>query len=223
MHLKKSRKVLIYFFLLILLGSINNLSLNKINFNKIKNIKITGLDTVDSKNLKNNIQNLKFENFFLLSSKKIVQIINSNNLVENYKIFKIYPSTLDIQIKKTVLLAKINQKGVLYIVGSNGKLLNSNLSNNELPYIFGKPDITEFLKFKKIIDNSKISYKEIKSFYYFQSKRWDIKLKNNIEIKLSNKNMIESLENVHRFLNDKSFENLKIIDARINNQIIING
>tara|TARA_Y100001958_G_C21174261_1_gene505401 strand:- start:392 stop:1063 length:672 start_codon:yes stop_codon:yes gene_type:complete len=223
MQLKKSRKVLIYFFLLILLGSINNLSLNKINFNKIKNIKITGLDTVDSKNLKNNIQNLKFENFFLLSSKKIVQIINSNNLVENYKIFKIYPSTLDIQIKKTVLLAKINQKGVLYIVGSNGKLLNSNLSNNELPYIFGKPDITEFLKFKKIIDNSKISYKEIKSFYYFQSKRWDIKLKNNIEIKLSNKNMIESLENVHRFLNDKSFENLKIIDARINNQIIING
>tara|TARA_B100001121_G_C18613309_1_gene585528 strand:+ start:255 stop:926 length:672 start_codon:yes stop_codon:yes gene_type:complete len=223
MHLKKSRKVLIYFFLLILLGSINNLSLNKINFNKIKNIKITGLDTVDSNNLKNNIQNLKFENFFLLSSKKIVQIINSNNLVENYKIFKIYPSTLDIQIKKTVLLAKINQKGVLYIVGSNGKLLNSNLSNNELPYIFGKPDITEFLKFKKIIDNSKISYKEIKSFYYFQSKRWDIKLKNNIEIKLSNKNMIESLENVHRFLNDKSFENLKIIDARINNQIIING
>ena len=223
MQLKKSRKVLIYFFLLILLGSINKLSLNKINFNKIKNIKITGLDTVDSKNLKNNIQNLKFENFFLLSSKKIVQIINSNNLVENYKIFKIYPSTLDIQIKKTVLLAKINQKGVLYIVGSNGKLLNSNLSNNELPYIFGKPDITEFLKFKKIIDNSKISYKEIKSFYYFQSKRWDIKLKNNIEIKLSNKNMIESLENVHRFLNDKSFENLKIIDARINNQIIING
>ena len=223
MQLKKSRKVLIYFFLLILLGSINNLSLNKINFNKIKNIKITGLDTVDSNDLKNNIQNLKFENFFLLSSKKIVQIINSNNLVENYKIFKIYPSTLDIQIKKTVLLAKINQKGALYIVGSNGKLLNSNLSNNELPYIFGKPDITEFLKFKKIIDNSKISYKEIKSFYYFQSKRWDIKLKNNIEIKLSNKNMIESLENVHRFLNDKSFENLKIIDARINNQIIING
>tara|TARA_Y100001935_G_C17272146_1_gene492563 strand:- start:172 stop:843 length:672 start_codon:yes stop_codon:yes gene_type:complete len=223
MQLKKSRKVLIYFFLLILLGSINNLSLNKINFNKIKNIKITGLDTVDSNNLKNNIQNLKFENFFLLSSKKIVQIINSNNLVENYKIFKIYPSTLDIQIKKTVLLAKINQKGVLYIVGSNGKLLNSNLSNNELPYIFGKPDITEFLKFKKIIDNSKISYKEIKSFYYFQSKRWDIKLKNNIEIKLSNKNIIESLENAHRFLNDKSFENLKIIDARINNQIIING
>ena len=71
MHLKKSRKVLIYFFLLILLGSINNLSLNKINFNKIKNIKITGLDTVDSKNLKNNIQNLKFENFFYLVVRKL--------------------------------------------------------------------------------------------------------------------------------------------------------
>ena len=223
MQLKKSRKVLIYFFLLILLGSINNISLNKINFNKLQNVKITGLDNADSKKLQNNIQNLRLENFLLLNSDKINQIINSNNLVENYKILKIYPSTLDIQIKKTVLLAKINLDGVLYNIGSNGKLLNGNFSNNELPYIFGKPDISEFLEFKKILDKSKISYEEIKSFYYFQSKRWDIRLKNNIVIKLSNKNLIESIENAYRFLNDKSFKNIKIIDARINNQIIING
>ena len=223
MQLKKSRKVLIYFFLLILLGSINNISLNKINFNKLQNIKITGLNNADSKKLQNNIQNLRLENFLLLNSDKINQIINSNNLVENYKILKIYPSTLDIQIKKTVLLAKINLDGVLYNIGSNGKLLKGNFSNNELPYIFGKPDISEFLEFKKILDKSKISYEEIKSFYYFQSKRWDIRLKNNIVIKLSNKNLIESIENAYKFLNDKSFKNLKIIDARINDQIIVNG
>ena len=223
MQLKKSRKVLIYFFLLILLGSINNTSLNKINFNKIQNVKITGLDNTDSKILENNIQNLRLENFLLLNSDKINQIINSNNLVENYKILKIYPSTLDIQITKTILLANINLDGVLYNVGSNGNLLKSNFSNNELPYIFGKPNVSEFLELKRIIDKSKVSYKEIKSFYYFQSKRWDIKLENNIVIKLSNKNLGESLENAYRFLNDKSFKNIKIIDARINNQIIING
>ena len=223
MQLKKSRKVLIYFFLLILLGSINNTSLNKINFNKIQNVKITGLDNTDSKILENNIQNLRLENFLLLNSDKINQIINSNNLVENYKILKIYPSTIDVQIEKTILLAKINRDGVLYYVGSNGKLLNSNFSNNELPYIFGKPNISDFLNFKKIIDKSKISYKEIKSLYYFQSKRWDIKLNNNIVIKLSNRNLRKSLENAYRFLSDNNFKNIKIIDARINDQIIING
>ena len=223
MHLKKSRKVLIYFFLLILLGSINNISFNKINFNQVKNIKISGLDVSESKILSKKIQNLNLEFFFLLNSDKINQIINSNNLVENYKIIKIYPSTLDVYIKKTDLVAKINLEGELYYIGSNGKLLDSNFSNNELPYIFGKPNIQDFLTFLKLIDNSKISYEEIKSFYYFQSKRWDIKLKNNVVIKLSNTNLKKSLDRAYRFLNDNSFQNIKIIDVRINDQVIING
>ena len=116
MHIKKSRRVLIYFFLLILLGSINNISLYKINFNKVKNIKITGLDVSESKILSKKIKNLNLENFFSLNSDKINQIINSNNLVENYKIIKIYPSTLNVYIKKTDLVAKINLEGELYIL-----------------------------------------------------------------------------------------------------------
>ena len=223
MLLKKSRKVLIYFFLLILLGSINNISLNKINFNQVKNIKITGLDVSESKILSNKIQNLNLENFFSLNSDKINQIINSNNLVENYKILKIYPSTLNVYIKKTDLVAKINLEGELYYIGSNGKLLDSNFSNSELPHIFGQPNIQDFLNFLKLLDVSKISYEEINSFYYFQSKRWDIKLKNNIVIKLSNTNIKKSLDRAYGFLNDSSFKNIKIIDARINDQIIING
>ncbi len=223
MQSKKSRKIFIYFFLLILLGSINNVSLNKIDFTQVKNIKITGLDDVHSKVIRQKVQNLDLKNLFFLKSAKINHVINSNGLVENFKIFKIYPSTLDIHIKKTSLLAKINLDNELYYVGSNGKLLNSNFTNDELPYIFGKPDIQEFLIFKKIIDNSEISFKEIKSLYFFQSKRWDIKLKNNILIKLSNKNIKVSLDNAYKFLNNSSFEDVKIIDARIKDQIIING
>ena len=223
MHLKKSRRVLIYFFLLILLGSINNISLYKINFNKVKNIKITGLDVSESKILSKKIKNLNLENFFSLNSDKINQIINSNNLVENYKIIKIYPSTLNVYIKKTDLVAKINLEGELYYIGSNGKLIDNNFLNDELPYIFGKPNIQDFLTFLKFLDNSKISYEEINSFYYFPSKRWDIKLKNNVVIKLSNTNIKKSLDLVYGFLNNNSFKNIKIIDARINDKIIING
>ena len=223
MHLKKSRRVLIYFFLLILLGSINNISFNKINFNKVKNIKVTGLDVSESKILSKKIKNLNLENFFSLNSDKINQIINSNNLVENYKIIKIYPSTLNVYIKKTDLVAKINLEGELYYIGSNGKLIVNNFLNDELPYIFGKPNIQDFLTFLKFLENSKISYEEINSFYYFPSKRWDIKLKNNVVIKLSNTNIKKSLDLVYGFLNNSSFKNIKIIDARINDKIIING
>ena len=54
------------------------------------------------------------------------------------------------------------------------------------------------MKFKKIIDNSKISYNEIKNIYYFQSKRWDLELENNILLKLPKNNIKNSLERWYR-------------------------
>ncbi len=223
MHQRKSKIIILYLLLLIFVGSINNLTINDLKINKIKNIKISGLNEKDRNILINNLEYLKLENFFLLNKSKIDNIINSNPLIESYKILKIYPSTLNVEIKETVFLANINLDGELFFIGSNGKLSKSNLSNKELPFIFGKPNIHEFLKFRKIIDNSKITYESIKTLYYFQSKRWDIELKNNILIKLPKKNIKISLENAYQFLNDNSFETIKIIDARIGDKIIING
>ena len=56
----------------------------------------------------------------------------------------------------------------------------------------------------------------------FPSKRWDLELKNNIIIKLSQKHTKKSLDDAILFLNETNLKELKIIDARIKNQIIIN-
>ena len=96
------------------------------------------------------------------------------------------------------------------------------MSTIELPFIFGNPKINEFLKFKNVIDQSRFSYDQIKNIYFFPSGRWDIELKNKIFIKLpKNINKIY-LNYVFEFLSDNSFDNLKILDARIKNQIILN-
>ena len=47
---KKSKKLLIYF-LLILFGSINNINLINTNFYKIKEVKISGLEINENKNI----------------------------------------------------------------------------------------------------------------------------------------------------------------------------
>ena len=148
-------------------------------------------------------------------------MIDSYNIVENYNIFKNYPSTLNIKINKTNFLAKINYDGKTFIVGSNGKLIDEKYISNYLPYIFGSPETEEFLKFKKKIDKSKFSYEKIKNFYFYPSKRWDIELNNEIIIKLSDLNVINTLNNSYEFLKDENFRDIKIIDARIKNQIII--
>ncbi len=221
MHQRKSKKILIYFFLLIIFGSVNNINLNQIKLYQVKNINISGLNYLDNQNLIQELKNLNLESIFLINSDKIIKIIESNSLVEKYKIFKQYPSTLDIKIEKTNYLARINQNGKIFTIGSNGKLLENNFSTKELPYIFGNPNISDFLNFKKTIDDSKISYDKIKNLYFFKSHRWDLELKNNILIKLSKDNTKESLDNVFEFLNNVEFKNIKVFDARIENQIIV--
>ena len=222
MHQRKSKKVLLYFFLIIIFSSINNFSLNEIEFPKIKKINISGFEDEDHKILLNNIKKLNLENIFFNTS-EITKIIDANMLIENYEIFKKYPSTLDIKIQETTFLAKINLDGQLFLIGSNGKFIKKNISNENLPYIFGKLEINEFLKFKKILDNSKILYDQIKALYFYKSKRWDIELKNNIIIKLSKEETKESLDNALQILNENSLSNIKTIDARVINQVILNG
>ena len=221
MHQRKGKKILIYFFLLLIVGSINNIKLNNLKFTEV-NIEITGIEESEKKIILENINNLNLSNYFFINRNEIMKIINSISLVEKFSIFKKYPDTLKIKIQQTKFLAKINYKGKEYFVGENGKLIKNTFSNKSLPYIFGKPDINEFLLFKKIIDQSKLSYKEIKNFYFFPSKRWDIELRNNTIIKLSKNTNIDSINTVFKFLGDKNFNNLNIVDARINNQIILN-
>ena len=222
MHQRKSKKILIYFFLLFLVGSINNININNLKFQSVKNINVTGLENEDNSIISKKIKNLKLDNIYLINKKDLNTLIESNNLVEKYFIFKKYPSSLNINIDKTSFLARISKNGTIYDLGSNGKLIENKYSNNQLPFVFGNPEIIEFFNIKKIIDESQISFEEIKSLYFFLSKRWDLKLRNNIIIKLPNDNIKESLKLASEFLHNNEFKDIKIIDARIKNQIILN-
>jgi len=221
MHQRKSKKILIYFFLLILVGSINNNSINNLKLKKVKNVNIFGLEKKDQKIILYNLNNLDLKNIFFINKNKIQNIIDSNSLVEEYNVIKRYPHSININIKKTSFIARINKDGKFFLIGTNGKLSDYNNSGIQLPYIFGNPKIKEVLELKKIIDQSNIDYSQIKSLYYFKSKRWDLKFTNNIVIKLPEKIEKETLDQISIFLKNIKLKNKKIVDARIKNQIII--
>ena len=222
MHHQKGKKIIVYLFLFLIVGSINNTTLTKIKFEKIKKIKITGLNKNESVNLLRNIESLNLKNIFFLNGNEISKIIGSNSLVENYEIFKKYPNTLDIKIKRTNFLAKINNNGKTFLIGTNGKLSDVKFLDKELPFIFGKPKIDEFIKFTYVIEQSKLSLNQVKNLYFFPSKRWDLELKNNVISKLSKDHTKLSLDQAFELINDKNFKDIKVVDARIKNQIILN-
>ena len=222
MHQRKGKKIFIYLFLLLIVGSINNTALTKIEFKKIKNIEISGLSENENINLLKDIKDLNLDNIFFIDRNKISKIINSNSLVESYEIFLKYPHTVDIKIKKTIFLAKININGKIFLIGSNGKLIDIISLDKEVPFIFGKPQINEFIQLLNIIEKSKFSFNEIKNLYFFPSRRWDLEFKNNIILKLSKDNTQLSLDQAFEIIDDKNFNNIKVVDARIKNQIILN-
>ena len=216
MQQRKSKKILIYFFLLLVVGSINSINFNGLKLQNINNINIIGLGNKDKSNLIKQIENFNLNNIFLIRKIDLTNEIESNSLVENYSIFKRYQSSLEINIEKTKFLAKINKNGQIFYIGSNGKLIKNHSVNNQLPFIFGNPEVIEFFEIKEIIDKSKISFSEIKNLYFFPSKRWDLELRDNTIIKLPNDNVNLVLDLAMGFLDDNKF-----IDARIKNQIIL--
>ena len=145
MLLQKGKKSLIYFFLFILVGSINNTKLSNIKFENIKNIKVSGLENIENQNLNQEIKDLNLGNIFFLKADKIKKTIDTNSLIEKYIVYKNYPSTIDIKIIRTKFLAKINSNGKLFLIGTNGKLTLNSFNKQDLPFIFGKPDILSII------------------------------------------------------------------------------
>ena len=223
MHQLISKKVIIYLCLFFLLVTVNSSLISNLKLPKIEKIKISGFNLNQSNELRDVIKNLKSKNIFFINKYKTKKIFFSDNIVEELRIFKNYPSTLIIDIKKTKLLALTNKDGKDYFIGKNGKLIKRNESIPKLPFIFGDLDINEFLKLKNNIDKSNFKFKQISNLYYYKSKRWDIETIQGYLIKLPKENVTYTLNLFDRLRKEKNFTNKRIIDFRQKGQIILNA
>ena len=221
MLLQKNKKIILYLFLFIIIGTLNNRNLRNENLLKDININVTGLDEISNAKLINNLNLLKMNNLFFLDEKKIKKILNSNNLIEKFFIFKKYPSTLDIKVYKTIFLAQLKKKDDIFFLGSNRKLIKSNKIVKDIPFIFGDFRIENFFQLKKVITKSNFNFNEIKNLFFFKSGRWDIETESGLLIKLPKENIQQSLELSQKILN-KNDKKIKIIDLRQHKQVIIN-
>ena len=216
-----NKKIIFYISLVIILGTFNNKNLKNFDLPKIAIVNIEGIEFNNNEYLK--IMNLiKLNNLLSIQKSQIKEILNSNNLIEEYEVFKKYPSSLEIKIEKTNFLASTNINGKNYLVGSNGKFINAKDHSQNLPFIFGNFESEKFLEFKNIILQTDFKYNNIKNFYYFPSGRWDIEMISGVLIKLPITGINESLNLSIALLDDIEFSNIKILDIRQKNQIVIN-
>ena len=222
-QIDKKKKLFIYLFFLILLTTFNNLSLSNSEYLKLKinQIKVSGLNSENNFKISEEFNKLVYQkNIFFISKDHFINILEKNNLIHSFKVTKIYPNSIEVQVKKTELLAVTDHNNKKFFIGSNGKLINFESYNKSLPYVFGKIKIKDFIEFKKIIAKSKFNFEEISELYFFPSGRWDIKNNKGILIKLPETNLLKALNLAYHITINEIFKNDKVIDLRIYNHVI---
>ena len=222
MHqLTDKKKIFLYLIIFSLISSITSDYFVKLKNNKKIEISVQGLDANENDLIKEKLK--KLENFEFLKNRHDIQnIINANELVDEFEVKIIYPNQINIQIKETTLLAKTLVNNKFLVFGSNKKLIDKYTTEyNYLPTIFGTFDKDYFLDLLSELEKNQFKINEIESFFFFPSQRWDIKLKNSLLIKLPQKNWKNSIKNVLSILNNTELNNLSIIDLRVNGKAFL--
>jgi cell division protein FtsQ len=217
----KKNKIVIYLLFLIILSTTTGKSLKERNSypSMINQINIEGLSKINNTKIFNELNSLLYQNIFLVGKKEIQRVISRYNIIEEYNIKKIYPSTINIKIKPTKFVARFSKND--QFVGANGKLIEDKENSEILPYIFGEFNPEDFLTLKKDIVRSNFTFTKFKTLYFFPSNRWDILTNDDILIKLPQDNFFDSLNLAYKIINSKDFKNKNLIDLRMNSHLII--
>jgi len=225
MHHSINRKKIYFYVILFLFLS------TSFNFNLLKSFREIGLiNSIDIKGLSQNEEMLVKEelkiflntNVFFLNKDLIFAKLNQFNFLDSIIVKKILPSEINIHLKKTKFIGSSIIDGKKYYIGRNGKLTISKQVNNEknLPLVFGKFQINDFLKLQDILNKQKINLDQINKYFYYRNKRWDLENKNGQLVMLPSKDLNSALKVYKKLIDIGSLNSIKIVDLRIPNQII---
>ena len=217
----KKKKIILYLLLLFILSTTSGkfIENQKIYPYTIDQINIEGLSSANNSKISSELNNLFHKNILLISKEEIERVMSKYDIIEEYIVKKIYPSTINIKIKPTKFVARLSNNDQL--IGANGKFIDNKENNEILPYIFGEFSSIDFLNLKNDIMESRFIFTKFKTLYFFPSKRWDILTNDGVLIKLPHGKISESLNLAYKIIISNDFKNKKLIDLRMSNHLII--
>ena len=225
LQLINKKKIYFYLFIFLLINSILNLNFNKNLKDKfsINSIIVNTKHKEVNEKVLLKLNFLSSQNIFFINKNNILSILENLNYLESFDVKKKLPSSIIVNAKKTELIAQTYSEKNKYFIGQNGKLIKEKEITNivNLPTIFGKFEVEDFLYLKKIILLQKINHKNILKFYSHKNKRWDIYFNNNILLKLPSDNIINSLKLFNKLQKLNKVKPNMVVDLRIPNRVIL--
>ena len=189
-------------------------------------VNINGLNNINEDEILNLIKPYKGSSIFLIPIKKIANKISQNNWVKSINIQSNYKDTIEINIDESKPIG-IYTTGIQNILFSDDLKILENIANNEKRFsalikFEGKNSLHESIKLIDSFPDDFIQY--VDKAFLINKRRWNLKLKNSILLKLPENNIKEALENYKKiyinFSNEELIE-IESIDLRMKKKIIL--
>ena len=215
------KRIIIAVALLILLTTITSQQKIVISKFNLITIEIENNSLLQKKDIKKLLLPIYNKNLIFLKNKEIEKALMQNSFVESFKIKKIYPNTLKIEIfEKKPIAILLNNKNKFYLSEKIDLIEFINLKNyKNLPYVLGNKD--DFKIFYDDLNKINFPTDKIKKYTLYDTNRWDIETTDKKIIKLPNKDYIESLRSYLNLKNKSEFKKYDVFDYRIHNQLIL--
>ena len=226
--MKKFYRIFLFSIILILLSTFNPKELNIITKKNsflfsIENIEIKNNLLINKSEIKKSLSKIYNKNIFFIKEEEIEKPLKKINFFNKIEVKKKYPNTIIIKIFETNPVAIILKNKVKYIIDSSSNLIlyKEEVIFKKLPHVFGEGAEKEFNFYLSQLEKNNFPIEQIKNFYYFQIKRWDVQLINNKIIKFPTNNIKEAIIRSVKLLDREDFKNYNIIDLRIDGKIIV--
>ena len=187
----------------------------------IKTIIIQNNLIIENEIVEKKLSYLYDKNILFFNRKNLEIKLKEIDFFESFKIKKIYPDKLIIKIFEKKPIAIIQNKKEKNYYTEKGEIINfSELEMyKNLPIVFADKDNFTVFYFK--LNKIKFPIDTIKTFYFFDSRRWDIVTISNQLIKLPVENYEKSLKNFLGLKDHNNFFKYKVFDYRIQDQLIL--
>jgi len=188
----------------------------------VQKIEIEGNSILNSNEIVQKLNFLYRENLFFLNFNDIEKNLKKETFIESFSLKKIYPNTLKIIIAEKEPIAILQDKKKKFYISDKGDFIDFQDIERykDLPTVFGNGKF--FYSLYQDLQSIKFPLETIKSFYFFESGRWDLGMYDDKMIKLPTQDYLLSLKNYMESKNNTNFNNYRIFDYRIKDQLILN-
>ena len=221
--------IFVYFFFnyrLIIRTTLNFVEKYSNNYQyNLTEIKISHLNFLQEKEILKYFDSYKGKSIFLIPLKKISNEIHENKWVKNIYIKSNYKNILNVTIKEELPLGIYNNNNQRILFSNDLvvlDILDNNSKFNNLITFYGSKSLNNS---KKLFLNLENNFKQfVESATYIGNRRWNLKLKNQIILKLPENNINQALKNyknIYANFSNTDLKDIESIDLRIKNKAII--